>query len=117
MPEMNGLEIILELPRAFLDVKVIALSERSVDDSRRPSPSRPGGLYRNRLIWTSCFEPFSMSCNISHKEHHASQRRCNTTPYNRDSEPSMLRLDRVAENTREQHDPSNDRAPLSQQAR
>ena len=30
MPEMNGLEIILELPRAFLDVKVIALSERSV---------------------------------------------------------------------------------------
>jgi len=32
MPEMNGLEVILELTRAFLDVKVIAMSGRSVDE-------------------------------------------------------------------------------------
>ena len=32
MPEMTGLEVILELTRAFLDVKVIAMSGRSVDD-------------------------------------------------------------------------------------
>ena len=32
MPEMNGLEVILELTRAFLDVKVIAMSGCSVDD-------------------------------------------------------------------------------------
>ena len=31
MPEMNGLEVILELTRAFLDVKVIAMSGRSAD--------------------------------------------------------------------------------------
>ena len=29
MPEMNGLEVILELTRAFLDVKVIAMNECS----------------------------------------------------------------------------------------
>jgi len=29
MPEMNGLEVILELTRAFLDVKVIAMSGHS----------------------------------------------------------------------------------------
>lgn len=32
MPEMNGLDVILELTRAFLDVKVIAMSGRSVDE-------------------------------------------------------------------------------------
>jgi two-component system response regulator (stage 0 sporulation protein F) len=32
MPEMTGLEVILELTRAFLDVKVIAMSGCSVDD-------------------------------------------------------------------------------------
>ena len=32
MPEMTGLEVILELTRAFLDVKVIAMSGRSLDD-------------------------------------------------------------------------------------
>jgi CheY-like chemotaxis protein len=32
MPEMNGLEVILELTRAFLDVKVIAMSGRSVEE-------------------------------------------------------------------------------------
>jgi CheY-like chemotaxis protein len=32
MPEMNGLDLILELTRAFLDVKVIAVSGHSPDD-------------------------------------------------------------------------------------
>lgn len=32
MPEMNGLEVILELTRAFLDVKVIAMSGRAADE-------------------------------------------------------------------------------------
>jgi CheY-like chemotaxis protein len=32
MPEMNGLEVILELTRAFLDVKVIAMSGRSANE-------------------------------------------------------------------------------------
>ena len=35
MPEMNGLEVILELTRAFLDVKVIAMSGRSVDELQK----------------------------------------------------------------------------------
>ena len=35
MPEMNGLEVILELTRAFLDVKVIAMSGRSADELRK----------------------------------------------------------------------------------
>ena len=32
MPEMNGLEVILELTRAFLDVKVIAMSGHSAHE-------------------------------------------------------------------------------------
>ena len=32
MPEMNGLDLILELTRAFLDVKVIAMSGHSSDE-------------------------------------------------------------------------------------
>jgi CheY-like chemotaxis protein len=32
MPEMNGLDLILELTRAFLDVKVIAMSGHSPDE-------------------------------------------------------------------------------------
>lgn len=32
MPEMNGLDVILELTHAFLDVKVIAMSGRSVEE-------------------------------------------------------------------------------------
>ncbi len=32
MPEMNGLDLILELTRAFLDVKVIAMSGHSLDE-------------------------------------------------------------------------------------
>ena len=35
MPEMTGLEVILALPRAFLDVKVIAMSGRSADDLQK----------------------------------------------------------------------------------
>lgn len=35
MPEMNGLEVILELTRAFLDVKVIAMSGRSADELQK----------------------------------------------------------------------------------
>lgn len=47
------------------------LSDSSIDRRKFWNQRRWSGLYRNRLIWTSCFEPFSMSCNISHKEHHA----------------------------------------------
>ncbi|MDK2743511.1 MAG: response regulator [Nitrospira sp. BO4] len=35
MPEMNGLELILELTRAFLDVKVIAMSGHSADELQK----------------------------------------------------------------------------------
>jgi CheY-like chemotaxis protein len=35
MPEMNGLEVILELTRAFLDVKVIAMSGHSAEDLQK----------------------------------------------------------------------------------
>ncbi len=35
MPEMNGLELILELTRAFLNVKVIAMSGRTVDELQK----------------------------------------------------------------------------------
>lgn len=35
MPEMGGLEVILELTRAFLDVKVIAMSARSANELAR----------------------------------------------------------------------------------
>ena len=35
MPEMNGLEVILELTRAFLDVKVIAMSGCSADELQK----------------------------------------------------------------------------------
>jgi two-component system response regulator (stage 0 sporulation protein F) len=35
MPEMTGLEVILALTRAFLDVKVIAMSGRSADDLQK----------------------------------------------------------------------------------
>jgi CheY-like chemotaxis protein len=35
MPEMNGLEVILELTRAFLDVKVIAMSGRSAEELQK----------------------------------------------------------------------------------
>jgi CheY-like chemotaxis protein len=35
MPEMNGLEVILELTQAFLDVKVIAMSGRSADELQK----------------------------------------------------------------------------------
>ncbi|MDH4302199.1 MAG: response regulator [Nitrospira sp.] len=35
MPEMTGLEVILALTRAFLDVKVIAMSGRSEDDLQK----------------------------------------------------------------------------------
>lgn len=35
MPEMNGLEVILELTRAFLDVKVIAMSGRAVEELQK----------------------------------------------------------------------------------
>ncbi|MGZ9140240.1 MAG: response regulator [Nitrospira sp.] len=35
MPEMTGLDVILALPRAFLDVKVIAMSGRSADDLQK----------------------------------------------------------------------------------
>lgn len=35
MPEMNGLEVILELTRAFLDVKVIAMSGHSADELQK----------------------------------------------------------------------------------
>jgi CheY-like chemotaxis protein len=35
MPEMNGLEVILELTRVFLDVKVIAMSGRSADELQK----------------------------------------------------------------------------------
>jgi len=35
MPEMNGLEVILELTRAFLDVKVIAMSGHSAIELSR----------------------------------------------------------------------------------
>jgi two-component system response regulator (stage 0 sporulation protein F) len=35
MPEMNGLEVIMELTRVFLDVKVIAMSGRSADELQK----------------------------------------------------------------------------------
>ena len=35
MPEMTGLEVLLALTRAFLDVKVIAMSGRSADDLQK----------------------------------------------------------------------------------
>ena len=35
MPELNGLEVLLALTRAFLDVKVIAISGRSADDLQK----------------------------------------------------------------------------------
>lgn len=35
MPEMNGLEVILELTRTFLDVKVIAMSGLSADELQK----------------------------------------------------------------------------------
>lgn len=35
MPEMNGLDVIVELTRAFLNVKVIAMSGRSVDELQK----------------------------------------------------------------------------------
>ena len=35
MPEMNGLEVILELTRAFLDVKVIAMSGRATEELQK----------------------------------------------------------------------------------
>jgi CheY-like chemotaxis protein len=35
MPEMNGLEVILELTRAFLGVKVIAMSGRSAEELQK----------------------------------------------------------------------------------
>jgi CheY-like chemotaxis protein len=35
MPEMNGLEVILELTRAFLDVKVMAMSGRAADELQK----------------------------------------------------------------------------------
>ena len=35
MPEMNGLEVILVLTRAFLNVKVIAMSGHSVDELQK----------------------------------------------------------------------------------
>jgi CheY-like chemotaxis protein len=35
MPEMNGLEVILDLTRAFLDVKVIAMSGLSPDELQK----------------------------------------------------------------------------------
>ena len=35
MPEMNGLEVLLELPRAFLNVKVIAMSGHSADELQK----------------------------------------------------------------------------------
>lgn len=35
MPEMNGLEVILELTCAFLDIKVIAMSGSSADDLQK----------------------------------------------------------------------------------
>jgi CheY-like chemotaxis protein len=47
MPEMNGLEIILELTRAFLDVKVIAMNECFAG---RRSSSGFGRSFGNRFI-------------------------------------------------------------------
>ena len=38
MPEMNGLEVILELTCAFLDVKVITMSGRAADELRKAKP-------------------------------------------------------------------------------
>jgi len=35
MPELNGLEVIIALTRAFLDVKVIAMSGLSADDLQK----------------------------------------------------------------------------------
>ncbi|MBH0202109.1 MAG: response regulator [Nitrospira sp.] len=35
MPEMNGLEVIMELTRAFLNVKVIAMSGRSAEELQK----------------------------------------------------------------------------------
>ena len=35
VPEMNGLDLILELPRAFLDVKAIAMSGRSPEEFQK----------------------------------------------------------------------------------
>jgi CheY-like chemotaxis protein len=35
MPEMNGLDVILELTRAFLDVKVIAMSGRAAEELQK----------------------------------------------------------------------------------
>jgi CheY-like chemotaxis protein len=35
MPELNGLEVILALTRAFLDVKVIAMSGRAAEDLQK----------------------------------------------------------------------------------
>lgn len=35
MPEMSGLEVILALTRAFLDVKVIAMSGRAAEDLQK----------------------------------------------------------------------------------
>jgi Response regulator receiver domain len=54
MPEMNGLDMILELTRAFLNVKVIAISGGMTQrlSYTRQSSWEPGTHYTNRLAWT-----------------------------------------------------------------
>jgi CheY-like chemotaxis protein len=47
MPEMTGLEVILELTRTLSNVKVIAMSDTRQTNSRRPNSLGLGRLLRN----------------------------------------------------------------------
>ena len=65
MPEMNGLEVILELTRAFLDVKVIAMSGRSADELQKARLIGARQTFPKRLISPRCSRRFNMSCSTS----------------------------------------------------
>jgi len=65
MPEMNGLDFMLELTNAFLDVKVIAMTGASSEESQKATLLGARQVFQKPLTHKPFSLPYSRSCVIN----------------------------------------------------